>query len=452
MGKEFRDWMPDDWISNPAFLNNINDPDLKQWGVDLNNIWKELGRQMTDDVHKNPQLYSIIPIMNPVIVPGGRFREFYYWDSYWIIRGLLYSEMVHTVRGMLENFLSIVKRFSFVPNGGRIYYSKRSQPPLLAGMIKSYVDFTNDVKFGIHALDILEHEFEHWMSHHTVQVNGHNVCIYGDASSGPRPESYREDIICAEIFPNEEQKQRFYSELKAAAESGMDFSSRWYINSEGGNEGNLTDLKTRSIAPVELQAILYWNARIISEFHMKAGNKAKYNEYDRKANKILEVINLTFAIILFYSTINKLKLFEIIKAIESVHWNEEVGVWLDYDLINKKSRNYFVPTNLSPLWTMAYNRNHSDKISKSVMRYIDELELDKYPGGVPNTLYQTGEQWDYPNVWPPMQYILIQGLENLGTIEATELSKCWLDRWIKSNFAAYRETRIMFEKVFSLLI
>lgn len=89
----------------------------------------------------------------------------------------------------------------------------------------------------------------------------------------------------------------------------------------------------------------------------------------------------------------------------------------------------------------------TDKISSAVLKYIDQLKLDSYPGGIPNTLQHTGEQWDYPNVWPPMQYILVEGLDNLGTIEAKAISKKWGYRWVKSNFKAYSETRAMFEKV-----
>lgn len=128
-------------------------------------------------------------------------------------------------------------------------------------------------------------------------------------------------------------------------------------------------------------------------------------------------------------------------------WNEEAGCWLDYDLINEKPRDYFVPSNLSPLWVKAYNISDSAKISKSVLSYIEKNNLDSFPGGVPNTLYPTGEQWDFPNVWAPMQYILVEGLDNLGTPEAKELSKRWGHRWVKSNFEAYRETLAMFEKV-----
>lgn len=99
------------------------------------------------------------------------------------------------------------------------------------------------------------------------------------------------------------------------------------------------------------------------------------------------------------------------------------------------------------MWTKAYNISQTDKISAAVLKYIDELKLDNYPGGVPNTFEPTGEQWDFPNVWPPMQYLLIQGLDNLGTEAAKNVSQKWAHRWVKSNFKAYSETRAMFEKV-----
>ncbi|XP_055856236.1 trehalase-like [Episyrphus balteatus] len=421
-GKEFSKWTPNDWKNNPKFLNSIKNPSMKQWGKDLNRIWKTLGRKMIDDVHKNPDYYSIIPVSNGVIVPGGRFIEFYYWDSYWIIRGLLYSQMYETARGMLSNFLSMIKRFGFVPNGGRIYYAKRSQPPLLAAMIDSYVDFTNDTNFAIEAVGLLEDEFHFWKKNHTVFVNGHALAVYRDSSTGPRPESYREDVKNAEEFPTPELKQEFYSNIAAGAESGMDFSSRWFISKNGTNQGTLKDIKCRSIVPVELNAILYWNAKIIAKFHAMSNNEEKAIEYTLYAEEILE-------------------------AIEAVLWNKKAGVWFDYDLINKKPRKYFVPTNLAPLWTNAFNIANSEIISKTVLDYLEKLGLNNHPGGVPNTLVHSGEQWDYPNVWPPMQYILVQGLENLKTTKASKLSKLWGHRWVKSNYEAYRNSNnSMFEK------
>lgn len=194
-GSEFEDWSPNDWIQQPSFLEKIVDPELKQWGSQLNRLWTVLGRKMKEDVRINHEHYSIIYVPHPVIVPGGRFREFYYWDSYWIIRGLILSEMFQTVKGMLTNFLTIVDTYGFIPNGGRIYYAMRSQPPLLIPMMKSYVDATNDRDFLEKNIHILEKEFQFWLNNHTIEVEKegrmYTLARYKDASQGPRPESYR---------------------------------------------------------------------------------------------------------------------------------------------------------------------------------------------------------------------------------------------------------------------
>lgn len=127
-------------------------------------------------------------------------------------------------------------------------------------------------------------------------------------------------------------------------------------------------------------------------------------------------------------------------------WDEEEGCWLDYDLINQKRRPYFSPTNLSPLWTNCFNQSNSAHIADRVLAYLNETEVDKYPGGVPNSLYQTGEQWDFPNVWAPMQYLVIFSLENLKDERTSALAFKWAERWIRSNFVAFNETGAMYEK------
>lgn len=423
-GSEFENWVPDDWHKNPKFLERIKSDEFRSFASDLHGLWLDLGRQMKKDVRDNNDLYSIIYVDNPVIVPGGRFREFYYWDSYWIIRGLLLSEMYNTAKGMLLNFRSIIQRYGFIPNGGRIYYSARSQPPLLAGMIKSYVEFTGDVEFARESVGDLEHEFQFWMNNHMVHVNGHNLAIYGDKSTGPRPESYREDVETGAIFETDGEKQEYYAELKAAAESGMDFTSRFFIK-DGSNKGDLRNLKTRSIVPVDLNAILYWNAKIIAEFYRHSNNVEKSEYFETEASKLLEAIN-------------------------KVLWHDDIGSWLDYDLINDKRRDYFVPSNLFPLWVKAYNPEKESTIAKQVLAYITKTGIDDYAGGVPNTFEQTGEQWDFPNVWPPMQYVLVMGLDSLNDTDAKQLAHRWAERWVRSNFLAYQETKAMFEKYSAL--
>lgn len=136
------------------------------------------------------------------------------------------------------------------------------------------------------------------------------------------------------------------------------------------------------------------------------------------------------------------------QAIQKVLWNEEHGAWFDYDLINNVQRPYFVPTNLSPLYFGCYNATNNTELASKVLTYISANGIDAFPGGVPNTLVKSGEQWDFPNAWAPTQYLLSEGLRVLNDERATKLANKWTTRWVRSNYIAYNETGYMFEKVY----
>jgi len=334
---------------------------------------------------------------------------------------LLYSEMYSTVKGILGNFRYMLKSLGHIPNGGRVYYNRRSQPPLLSGMIKAYVDFTNDKAYAIECLPDLVDEFSFFDTKHAVEVGGVTLYRYIDDSIGPRPESYREDFESGKDFETREDREEFYADMKAGAESGMDFTSRWFIAETGTNSGGLQDTKARSIIAVELNAHLYWNARIISEFYSYSNQTENSQAWLQKSDDIRD-------------------------AMTKVLWSDEVGSWLDFDIVNNRLRDHFSASNLSPLWNRAFKPEDEQMITEKVLAYIEKNQLDSYPGGVPNTLEATGEQWDFPNVWAPMQYMLIMGLDGLNNETAKELAFKWADKWVKNNFLAYTEFHAMFEK------
>lgn len=423
-GSEFENWTPTDWKDNPAFLKRIKDPLLHEWASELNRLWLQLGRKMKSEVKDNQELYSIIYVNNPVIVPGGRFREFYYWDSYWIVRGLLLSEMRSTARGMVSNLLEVVDRIGFIPNGGRVYYIMRSQPPLLIPMVESILEDTNDVDFLKAHIDTLDREFDFWITNHTVDVeqDGHTYKLsrYIDQSQGPRPESYKEDIDCAKHFDSQDKKEELYAELKSAAESGWDFSSRWFILN-GTNKGNLTNLKTRSIVPVDLNAIMCWNAKLMHNFHKSLGNTAKSEYYRNVHARYME-------------------------AIDKVLWHEDVGAWLDYSLESGRRRDYFYPSNIAPLWTGSYDQSRKEYYVNRIINYLDKVKVDIFEGGIPTTFEHSGEQWDYPNAWPPLQYIVVKGLANTKVSSAERLANEIATKWVRSNFEVWKKNYAMFEK------
>lgn len=438
-------WSPLDNKPNPDYLSKISNLDYRDWALDLNKRWTKLGRVIKDDVSDNPDLYSIISLPNPFIIESDLYTESYNCKTFWTIRGLLLSEMFEvrwslfprmfaklkytlqqfifkTARGMLENYFTIIDRFGFIPIGGRVYHSTRAQAPLFAAMVKSYVDATGKSSFAYESIEFIEQEFNYWITTRAITVNGYELYSYGDESSGPRPESYREDVLLAKSFTTSEAlADEFYSELKAASESGFDSSSRWFINGLT-NDGDITDLHIRQIVPVELNAFLYCNAKIIAEFCLNSGDTKKAAEYESKAEQILI-------------------------AIEAVLWNEESGVWLDYDLTNNIPRNYFTPTNLAPLWAMAYNVTKKSQIATSIMSYLAAQNIESYDGGVPSTLKTTGGQFDFPNVWPHQQYIIIKGLLHLDETETTKLAQRLTEKFIFSSYKAFYDDGVMYDKV-----
>uniref|UniRef100_A0AC34FJF9 Trehalase n=1 Tax=Panagrolaimus sp. ES5 TaxID=591445 RepID=A0AC34FJF9_9BILA len=119
-GDELKNCTPDGFKDNPEKLMEIKDPDLKEWALELNAIWKRLCKQMDEKVSKNPERYSLLPLTHKFIAPGGRFREPYYWDAYWIIKGLMASELYDAAKQMIYNFADFIKKQVFTFEKGYI--------------------------------------------------------------------------------------------------------------------------------------------------------------------------------------------------------------------------------------------------------------------------------------------------------------------------------------------
>lgn len=194
-GEELTEWDPPDWKPYPQFLSHVRDDLLRQFGMELNALWKDLGKQINIDVKNRPDMYSLVYLQSPVILPGGRFLELYYWDTYWIIRGLIHCEMLPSVKGMLQDFLILLDKYGYVPNGNRIYYS-RTQPPFLIQMFKDYVEVSGDLEFLEESLPSLEKEFQYWIVNRSVAIEDSSsdtnftLFRYINEVTGPRPESY----------------------------------------------------------------------------------------------------------------------------------------------------------------------------------------------------------------------------------------------------------------------
>ncbi|XP_044145509.1 trehalase isoform X1 [Bufo gargarizans] len=416
-GAEFKEWNPLDWNKSPKFLSQIADSKLRAWAADLNNLWKSLGRKISQDVMDHPELHSQIYVPNPIIVPGGRFREFYYWDSYWVINGLLLSEMYDTARGMIENFLYIVDRYGFIPNGGRVYYLNRSQPPFLTLMMESYMNSHNNMTFLREKINLLKKEYDFWMTKRNISVeqNGKKYTLnrYYVPAGGPRPESYSKDYELA-VNLTAGADQSLYSELKAAAESGWDFSSRWFF----GSTNTLRDTKTSVMIPVELNAILCRVERLMAKFYTDLNMPDEASKFSTALNQRVE-------------------------AVQAVLWDESLGIWLDYNRNNTSRNKNFYPTNLSPLWASCYT---DPAVVEKAVSYLETSGALSYQNGLPTSFKESGEQWDFPNAWPPLQHIVIEGLEKTQSKKAQDIAFSLAQKWVTVNYKAYDKYKAMFEK------
>ncbi|XP_039290147.1 trehalase [Nilaparvata lugens] len=424
-GNELEPWTPSDFNDHPRFLDEIDDPDYKVWAYELNQFWKILARKVSSDVERNPDHYSLIYVPNGFISPGGTSRELHYWDSYWLVKGLLLSDMHDTARGVIDNLLYLLKRYSFVPNANRMYFlNGRSAPPLLIKMVDDYYEKTRDDEFLREVVTELTFELNHWINYNmgplTFNDKDYFMACYYVVSEEPRPESYRDDYMIARMFNTAKEKNKFYSNVHSATESGMDFTSRWFIRNKS-NAGNTSDIATTEIVPVDLNAILHYNARKISEWYFKLGEDEKGAHYE-----VLSVI--------------------ILKGINEVLWDKDEGMWFDYDNENQKRRKYFYASNLTPLWTKSYPTDWSkDELTNNVLFYLERMDLDKFDG-IPNSLTETGEKWDFPNAWAPLQSMIVEGLETLGTVAAKIKAYQLANRWIRTTYGGYKTSHVMYDR------
>lgn len=209
-----------------------------------------------------PPYSSLIPLPKPYVVPGGRFREGYYWDTYFTMLGLQVSGREDLVDDMLDNFAHLIDTIGHIPNGNRTYYASRSQPPFFAYMVTLAAQAEGDKVYQKY-LPELRKEHAYWMQGEATTPRGQatrNVVAmpdgavlnrYWDASDTPRDESYLEDVTTAKSVPGRPANE-VYRDLRAGAESGWDYSSRWF-----GDGKTLATIRTTSIVPVDLNSLMF---------------------------------------------------------------------------------------------------------------------------------------------------------------------------------------------------
>ncbi|MES2005264.1 MAG: alpha,alpha-trehalase TreF [Bacteroidota bacterium] len=378
----------------------------------LSTLWDVLTRTPDE------QGGTLIPLPHPYIVPGGRFREVYYWDSYFTMLGLQVSKRVDIIENMINNFAYLIDTVGFIPNGNRTYYLGRSQPPFFAMMLSVLME-----EKGTEILDNyqsqLEKEYAFWMDGAENVTGEHPAfrrCVkmpdgtvlnrYWDDYDTPRPEAYIEDRHLAE--KSGRNVSEVYRHIRAAAESGWDFSSRWFRD-----EKNMSTIQTTDLVPVDLNCLLARTEELLCTVYKRNKDEVKLRSMQVQLEKRK-------------------------KAIQQYCWNEEKGFYFDYHFIDQQPTASYTLAATFPLFMNISGPDQQYKVA----RIIEEKFLQ--PGGLLTTLNTTGQQWDAPNGWAPLQWICWGGIVINPNLH--KLAEKIQHNWMHSCEKVYAATGKMMEK------
>lgn len=375
-------------------------------------LWPVLTRQPDE----YDPLSSLIPLPESYIVPGGRFREIYYWDSYFTMEGLVESGQAEMAMNMVDNFSFLIDSIGFIPNGNRNYYLGRSQPPFYSLMVDLVASGQRERFTGY--LPQLLAEYNFWMNgadtlsssypaHRRVVLMPDSSLLnrYWDNYALPRPESFKPDYEL--VHENSLPAETTYRHLRAGAESGWDYSSRWFEDHK-----SLKTIHTTDIIPVDLNALLYHLELKIAQGYNWKGDLQNADLFLNKAEKRKQAINKYL-------------------------WDEADQFYVDYDFIKGRKTGVLSLAGAYPLFFRLATKAQAKPVAERLLS--DFLK----PGGFVTTLNETGQQWDAPNGWAPLQWITINGLYYYGySDEGNDAAERWLNR----NKEVYKATGKMMEK------
>ncbi|GAB3642894.1 alpha,alpha-trehalase TreF [Spirosoma arcticum] len=392
----------------------------------IDQLWDRLTRPADIAVASGPSHGdSRVPLPYPYVVPGGRFREIFYWDSYFTMLGLQESGRVDLIRGMLDNFAHLIDQFGFIPNGNRTYFLSRSQPPFFALMVQLLADIAGASHAGPDVLERylpqLQREFKFWhkdtgelsperqFARRMVHLpSGGLLNRYWDDTPTPRPEAYRQEIELTEITDRLGiAPETLYMHIRAACESGWDFSSRWFADQK-----TMATIHTVDIVPVDLNCLLYQLETTLRDTSARMGLTDEANWFGTLASIRGQLIQTTF-------------------------WNEETGFFHDFDAVANQQTPVLTLAAVFPLFFELATPQQAQRVH-------DRLKSDfLQTGGWVTTLNHTGEQWDWPNGWAPLQWMVYRGLVNYGFVETARDGR---DRWLALNDKVFKATGKMMEK------
>ncbi len=368
---------------------------------------------------------GLLYLPRPYVVPGGRFNEMYGWDSYFIQLGLLRDDLVPLARDLADNFLYEIRNYGKVLNANRTYYLTRSQPPFLTEMLLGVYRRTGDQAWLRAALPAIEEYYRYWTAGpHATPETG--LSRYFDLGEGPAPEVLAaerdnagrshydlvkdyfrthkvSDYDISEYYDagQNELTPLFYKGDRSMRESGFDPSDRFGPFSVDIIHYN----------PVCLNSLLYRMEMQTADILRSLGRVSDAAPWQKRAEERAARIN-------------------------RLMWDERDGLYYDYDFVHRRVRRYPFLTTLYPLWAGIASPAQASRVAAN-------LHIFEEPGGLQTSTNRSGNQWDAPFGWAPLEMIAVEGLRRYGfRAEADRISVAFLSLVA----GQYRETGRIVEK------
>ncbi len=370
------------------------------------------------DRKSNPH---IISVPNAYFVPNlGAQKRICYWDSFFMFRGLMGTKRQGVMKKMVNNLIFLYNKCQIIPNFNAPSSINRSQPPFLSSMILDsyFTPLMDQKKPGLSTgLSTQVYRFKNlpWLlnsmtiakkEYQTVWIDkenfyNHHVAGYGLSRYGDRDIGYAHS-----------------SEL----ESGWDMTSRFY---------NRCD----QFLPIDLNSYLYKYEKDF-EFVAKLLNDPREEKY--------------------WSDLAELRK----KEINKLMWDEKEKFFFDYGYKYKQVSHFLSLASYTPLWTGLATKKQAEEMVKKLPQFespygltistksslakpIDLAKIQRrYHPAIEDII--NPKQWDYPNIWSPLEYLTVIGLLKYGYIDD---AKRIMEKSVKAHAAVFRKHGTFFEKL-----
>jgi alpha,alpha-trehalase len=372
------------------------------------------------DMPAGTQESGLLYLPGPYVVPGGRFNEMYGWDSYFILLGLLRDGQPALAKSMTDNFLYEVEHYGKVLNANRTYYLMRSQPPFLSRMVLDVYRGTGDTEWLKRSLPELERYYEYWTRepHFTPQTG---LSRYYGGADQPAPE-----VVFGE---RDEAGKNHYDRVRA------------YYRTHEVTEYDLSEFYDKQTG--ELKPLFFVGDRAMREsgfdpsarFGPFSVSIINYNTVD--LNSLLYRMEMDMSAI--FSVLDEPRRAETwaeraaarAGSIRRLMWDQKAGLFFDYNFVQKQRSGYHFLTTFYPLWAGLATQEEASAVAA-------HLAIFEQNGGLETSDRVTGNQWDAPFGWAPLQIIAIEGLRRYGFQDAAERLSLRFLSMIVRDFAQHQ--------------